>query len=73
MRLAFAEGIDNAAESAYGACPTTLAPEDSALIQRAIGHALQILYDQAGREPLPEGFKALLEQLAAKEAASLHR
>ncbi len=45
----------------------TLSLEDSALIEREAGSALQQLYLPTVHEPLPERFTALLEQLAVEE------
>jgi hypothetical protein len=47
----------------------TLAPEDSALIEREAGSVLKALYAPLVHEPLPERFTVLLEQLAVREPA----
>lgn len=50
--------------------PTSLTPEDNALIEREIGNGLRSYYGPVAREPLPDEVVALLEQLEATEARS---
>lgn len=45
----------------------SLSPEDAALVEREAGNALRALYLPIVHEPLPDGFSALLQQLATQE------